>query len=84
MMTILAMILVALWVIGVVAGSTRDGLINLLLAPVLAMVLLRLIRGRLTAKGTHPDTEGIRERVRLPSRAGARLGSAVYRRATEY
>lgn len=57
MMTILAMILSALWLIGVATGSTGGGIVHLLLAAALAVVLIQFVRGWLACAGT-PSGKG--------------------------
>jgi hypothetical protein len=52
MMMIAAMILAALWLIGVATGSTGGGFIHLLLAGALAVVLIQFVQGWLACGGT--------------------------------
>jgi hypothetical protein len=46
MLYTLALILVVLWLLGLMAGSTMGGLIHALLVIAIVMVLLRIISGR--------------------------------------
>lgn len=48
MITIIAVSLVTLWLIGLVAGSTLGGFIHALLVVAIAIVMVRLIEGRST------------------------------------
>lgn len=46
MLEIVAVVLVALWVLGMVSSTTIGGLIHVLLAIALVVVLIRVIQGR--------------------------------------
>ena len=46
MLWTIAVILLALWVLGLVSSYTMGGLIHVLLVIAIAMVLVRLIQGR--------------------------------------
>jgi tryptophan-rich sensory protein len=46
MLYTIALILVILWLLGVVAGTTMGGFIHILLVIAIVMVLLRVISGR--------------------------------------
>jgi hypothetical protein len=46
MLYTIALILVILWVLGLVAGTTMGGFIHILLVIAIVMVLLRVISGR--------------------------------------
>lgn len=46
MLTILAVILVVLWLLGVVTSYTLGGLIHVLLVIAVVVILLRIIRGK--------------------------------------
>jgi hypothetical protein len=46
MLEIIAIVLVALWVLGMVSSTTMGGLIHVLLAIALVVVLVRVIQGR--------------------------------------
>jgi hypothetical protein len=46
MLYTIAMILLVLWVLGLVAGTTMGGFIHLLLVIAVIMILLRIISGR--------------------------------------
>lgn len=46
MLEIIAVVLVALWVLGMVSSTTMGGLIHVLLAIALVVVLVRVIQGR--------------------------------------
>jgi len=46
MLTTLAIILIALWLLGLVTSYTMGGLIHILLVVAIIMVLIRLIQGR--------------------------------------
>lgn len=51
MMKIIALILAALWLIGVTTGFTWGGSVHLLLVAALAGVLIQFVRGRLAGEG---------------------------------
>jgi hypothetical protein len=46
MLYTIAMILVVLWLLGLVTGSTMGGLVHILLVIAVVVVLLRIISGR--------------------------------------
>jgi len=46
MLEILAIVMVALWILGMVSSTTLGGLIHVLLAIALIVVLIRVIQGR--------------------------------------
>jgi len=46
MLTIIAFILVILWLLGLITSYTIDGFIHILLVVAVIMVLLRIIQGR--------------------------------------
>ena len=46
MLWTIAVIMLALWLLGLVSGSTMGGLIHVLLVIAIVMVLVRLIQGR--------------------------------------
>jgi hypothetical protein len=46
MLYTIAMVLIILWLLGLVTGSTMGGLIHVLLVIAIIMVLLRVISGR--------------------------------------
>ena len=46
MLWTLAVVMLALWLLGLVSGSTMGGLIHVLLVIAIVMVLVRLIQGR--------------------------------------
>ncbi len=46
MLGIIAVVLVALWLLGLVASTTMGGLIHVLLVIAVVVILLRLIQGR--------------------------------------
>jgi len=46
MLYTIAMVLLVLWLLGLVAGTTMGGLIHVLLVIAIVMVLLRVISGR--------------------------------------
>lgn len=45
MLTTIAIILLALWLLGVVSAYTLNGLIHILLVLAIAAILIRIIRG---------------------------------------
>lgn len=45
MITTIAIILLALWLLGLIAGTTLGGLIHILLVVAVIVILLRVIRG---------------------------------------
>jgi len=45
MLTAIAIILLALWLLGVVSAYTLNGLIHILLVLAIAAILIRIIRG---------------------------------------
>jgi hypothetical protein len=71
MMMFTAMVLCAIWLLGVANGSTWGGAIHLLLTAAVAVLLIRFVRGRLASDGA-PSNKGSRERARLPARADGR------------
>ncbi len=46
MLYTIAVVLIILWLLGLVTGTTMGGFINILLVIAIVMVLLRLISGR--------------------------------------
>ena len=46
MLYTIALVLIILWLLGLVAGATMNGFINILLVVAIIMVLLRVISGR--------------------------------------
>lgn len=52
MIFIIAVILIALWLLGVVTSYTMGGFIHILLVIAIVVVLVRLIRGRNVLSGT--------------------------------
>jgi hypothetical protein len=52
MIFIIAVILIALWLLGVITSYTMGGFIHILLVIAIVVVLVRLIRGRNVLSGT--------------------------------
>lgn len=46
MLTTILVLLLVLWVLGLVSGSTLGGFIHILLVIAIALVLIRIIQGR--------------------------------------
>ena len=46
MLYMIAMVLIILWVLGLVTGTTMGGLVHILLVIAIVVVLLRIISGR--------------------------------------
>lgn len=46
MLTTILVVLVVLWLLGMVSGSTMGGFIHILLVLAIAVVLIRVIQGR--------------------------------------
>lgn len=46
MLETVAVVLIVLWILGMVSSTTMGGLIHVLLAVAVAVILIRVIRGR--------------------------------------